>query len=806
MAHLKVPMTLLQDFRLASRLLWKNKAWSIVAVLTLTLGLGANIAIFSVVGLMLSVPLPYPAAERLAYIPQTNTKLGFSQASVSLRDVEDWSNAEGIASLAAFRSRPMAMSGEGEPQHLPAMQVTPSFFATLGVKPALGRDFNASESPESEARVAILSHAMWSGLFRGETGVLGREIRLDGRNYTIVGVMPQGFHFLYRKADVWVPLQLPPEQRERGWRSLSTVARLKLGVSLRQAAAQIDAISARVAREDPKNGKDWRGAVRPIADRVIPKGARASAGAMFGAVGFVLLIACANVASLQLARGMLRRREFALRASLGAGRASLVRLQLAESLLLSLIGGAAGVLISYWTVPLLKRIAPPEMDIFNLARVDVSALGFALAISVGSGVIFGIIPAMALTRGSLAESLQDSSRGSTGGRHMMLRSLVVVEMTLALVLVSGGAMMIRSLIRQQTIDPGFDRFNLTGASILLPATRYAEPQQISGFYSRILENLQRDATVETAALVQTLPLTGDNSYLNVLVEGQSDPRQENTAGNMIVSPGYFGTLRIPLIAGREFTRADHADAEKVAIVNETFARRFWPSDAAPLGRRLRVGGEKAPWLTVVGIARDVRHTGLTDPPRAEFYRPHAQIPERTMMLIARARTAGASTASAIRAAVWQVDPDQPLFRLQSIDDFFMTRSAGALATTKVLGGLAVIALLLAAIGTYSVMAYTAAQRTREIGIRLALGASAQSIFGMVLRGGLALSAIGLFIGLPAAYGVTPLLRMTTEALEAQEAVVYLGVSLLLFAVAIAASLAPAMRAVRVDPATVLRAE
>jgi len=806
MELLRVANTMLQDFRVAMRMLWKNKAWSLVAVITLTLGLGANIAIFSVVGLMLSVPLPYPNADRLVYVPQTNAKLGFSQASVSLRDVEDWGDAEGIASLAAYRSRPMAMSGEGEPQHLPAMQVTPSFLATLNVKPALGRDFNTSEDPDSEARVAILSHAIWSGLFKGETGALGREIRLDGRNYLIVGVMPQGFHFLYRKCDVWVPLHLPPEQRERGWRSLSAVARLRPGVSLRQAASQLDAISARVAREDPKNGKDWRAAVRPIADRVIPKGARASAGAMFGAVGFVLLIACANVASLQLARGMLRRREFALRASLGAGRSSLIRLQLAESLLLSLIGGAAGVLISYWTVPLLKRVAPPEMDIFNLARVDLSALGFALAISVGSGIIFGIIPAMALTRGSLAESLQDSSRGSTGGRHIMLKSLVVAEMTLALVLVSGGAMMIRSLIRQQTIDPGFDRSNLTGAHILLSAARYAEPQQVAGFYSRILENLQRDATVEAAALVQTLPLAGDNSYLNVRVEGQSDPRKENTAGNMIVSPGYFGTLRIPMIAGREFTQSDHADAGKVAVVNETFARRFWPNDAAPLGRRLRVGSENGPWLTVVGIARDVRHNGLTDPPRAEFYRPHAQIPERTMMLIARARKPGESMASAIRAAVWQVDRDQPLFRLQSLEDYFMSRSAGALATTKVLGGLAVIALLLAAIGTYSVMAYTAAQRMREIGIRLALGADAQSILGMVLKGGLTLAALGLTIGLPAAYGVTPLLRMTTEALEAQEASVYIGVSLLLFTVALAASLAPALRAVRVDPASVLRAE
>lgn len=799
-------MGLLSDFRIAARMLAKKKAWTLVAVAALALGLGANIAIFSVVGLMIQVPLPYPDAGQLVHIPQTNAQRGFSQASVSIRDVEDWRAAPGIASIAAYRGRPMAVSGEGEPQHLPAMQVTPEFFSTLGVEPAIGRNFNSTEGPDSDARVAILSHAIWSGLFKGEAAALGREILLDGRNYTIIGVMPQGFHFLYRKSDVWVPLYLTPAQRERGWRGLNTVARLKPGVSIREAASQVDSISARVAGEDLKNGKDWRGAVRPIADRVIPKGARASAGAMFGAVGFVLLIACANVASLQLAQGMQRRREFALRASLGAGRGALMRLQLIESLLLSLTGGACGVIAAYWTVPLLKRVAPPEMDIFRIARVDLSALGFALALSVITGIAAGLVPAWLATRGNLAESLQDANRGSTGGRHFVLKSLVVAEMSLALVLVCGGTMMIRSLIRQQTIDPGFDRFHLTAAQILLPPARYGREQQVAEFFGRVLENLERDATVDSAALVQTLPLAGDNSYLAVRADGQSDPRQEQMAGNMVVSPGYFKTLRIPLIAGREFTRRDRAESERVAIVNETFVNRFWPAGTNPIGRRVQVGGEQNPWLTVVGVARDVRHTGLTDPPRAETYRPHAQVPERAMIVVSRSRPGVSSTAPALRSSVWQVDRDQPLFRLQSLEDFFLTRNAGALATTKVLGGLAVIALLLAGIGTYSVMAYTAAQRLREIGIRLALGATARSVFGMVLNGGLRLSCIGLAVGLPAAYGVTPLLQMATEALEAHEAAVYVAVSLLLFLVALGASIAPAMRAVRVDPASVLHAE
>jgi predicted permease len=367
-------------------------------------------------------------------------------------------------------------------------------------------------------------------------------------------------------------------------------------------------------------------------------------------------------------------------------------------------------------------------------------------------------------------------------------------------------MMIRSLIRQQTTNPGFDRANLTAAHVLLPAVRYPESSQVAEFYSRALENLRRDNGVESAALSQTLPLAGDNSYIAVRVEGQSDPRQDSEAGNMIVSPGYFQTMRIPLIVGRDFHIRDHAKSEGVAIVNESFAHRYWPADPLPLGRRVQVGGGKSAWLTVVGITRDVRHVSISDSPRAEVYRPHSQAQDRTMMLVARSRAVGQSTAGAIRSSVWQVDREQPVFRLQSVEAFLLNRNPGARATTQVMGGLAVIALLLAAIGTYSVMAYTAAQRLREIGIRLALGASATSIFTMVLKGGLTLAGIGLLVGLPAAYGVTPLLRMTTDGLDANEAAVYAGVASLLFIVALAASASPALKAMRINPVRILRSE
>ncbi|WP_321471596.1 ABC transporter permease [uncultured Paludibaculum sp.] len=799
-------MALLQDFRLAARMLARNRGFTLVAVLALSLGVGANVAIFSVVGLMLSVPLPYPNASELAEVPQTNAARGFRRAGVSIQDLRDWRAAAGIASMAAYTSRPAAFSGEGEPQHLPAMQVTPEFFPTLGVAPAMGRVFTSSEGPENEARVAVISHALWQGLYRGAPDVLGREIRLNGGSYTIIGVMPATFHFLYRKSDLWLPLTLEPAQRVRSWRGLSAIARLRPGVTIAQANAQVNSISERIEKEDPRNGEHWRGAVRPLTDRVIAKSARASAGAMFGAVGFVLLIACANVASLQLARGTQRSRELALRSALGAGRAALVRLQLAESLLVSLLAGLVGVVTSYWTVPLLKRIAPPEMQIFELAHVDLSALLFGLTLSIGCAIVFGLLPAWLLTRGNLASMLQSASRGSSAGRHFALNALVVAEMALCLVLVTASTMMIRSLIRQQTMSPGFDTGDLTVAQVLLPQARYPQDTQVVDFYDKTLRNLRRDASLESAALVRSLPLSGDSTYLLLRVEGAQEADRDQAAGDMVVSPGYFHTMRIPLVAGRDFAEQDQAAAKPVIIVNETFAKRCWPREPNPVGRRVKLARDSAPWLTVVGVARDVRHEGINEPPRPEVYRPHAQAADRIMTLVARSRKAGQGAPGSMRSAVWQVDRDQPLFRLQTMEELLLTRNSGERATTKVLFGLAFIALVLAAVGTYGVMAYAAARRVREIGIRLALGASNQSVFRMVLKGGARQAGLGLLIGVPAAYAVTPLLRAASGALDPQDPRVYLGVAALLLVVALAASLAPARRAMRVDPALVLRGE
>jgi putative ABC transport system permease protein len=800
-------MALALDFRLALRTLARNKGWTAVASLALALGIGANVAIFSFVRLMLWTPLPYPHPEQLAYLPQTNPQRGFNQASVSLPDTRDWAAASGIASVAAYNSRPVAISGEGEPQHIPAMQVSPEFFPTLGVAPVLGRAFTPAESPETEARAAIISYELWQGTYRGDPAVLGRDIRLDGRNYSIVGVMPENFEYLFRRTDVWTPLSLEPARRQRGVRSLNAIARLKPGVSISQAAAEVRAISERIEKEDPGSGIGWRGTVWSLSERAMPRGARAAATSMFGAVGFVLLIACANVASLLLARGARRRREFAVRAAIGAGRASLIRLQLIESLLLSVLGGVLGILSAFATIPLLKRISPPDLTLLQTAGLDLPALSFALALSFATAIVFGLIPSCLLTRGDLAPALQESSRGSTRGRHRALSSLVAAEMALALVLVVAGGLMMRSLLRQSYADPGFDKKNLIVGTVLLSAARYPEDPRVVKFFEQVLANLQRDASLESAALVQTIPLGGSNSYNRVRFEGDNDPNIERLAGEMIVSPGYFRAMRIPLLAGREFTTADDAGARKVAIVNQTFVSRFWPNESNPIGRRLKMGADPdSPWIAVVGLARDVHHTNIADPPRPEVYLPHAQDPARSMVVVARGRGGSSGAAAAVRAAVAQAGRDQPVYRLQSFDALLEMRGAGPRATAQVLAVLAAIALILAAVGTYGVVAYTAAQRIREIGIRVALGAAPGQVFSLVLRGGLALGAIGLVIGVPAAYGVAPLLQTIDSGVQPGDQLTYGGVALLLLLVTLAASVVPAWRATRLDPVAVLREE
>ncbi len=785
----------------------RNKGWTAVAAIALALGLGANIAIFSVVGLMVSVPLPYPHADQLIFLPQTNAKMGFRQGNVSLRDVRDWAAASSIASAAAYRSRPLAINTHSEAQYIPAMQVTPEFFPTLGVSPALGRAFLPAESPETESRVAIISHALWQGTYRGESDVLGRSIGLDGRNYSIVGVMPENFEFLFQQVDVWVPLSLTAPQRERSSRFLNALGRLTPGASMAQASAEIQSISERIEKEDAASGLGWRGTARPLADRVIGRGARAAAVSMFGAVGFVLLIACANVASLLLARGTQRRREFAIRAAVGASRGSLVRMQLIESLMLSLLGGAIGVLSAFGTIPLLKSIAPPDLKLFQAASLDLNALAFGLGLSVVTGLFFGVIPSCLLTRGDLTPALLESSRGFSGGRHLILKSLVTAEMALALVLVASGGLMMRSLLRQTTLDPGFDRTNLMVADVLLSPVRYPEKTARVDFFSQVLNNLRRDVGVDSAALVRTVPLSGSNYYERLRLEGDSDAVQERLVGQMVVSPGYFHALRIPLLAGRDFDAGDTATMPKVAIVNEAFLKRYWPNERNPAGRRLNLGSDaRDTWITVVGLARNVLHMNVYDPPRPEVYLPYAQVADATMALVVRGRNGTAGAVGAMRAAVSNVDREQALFRMQSLDALLYSRASGQRATAQVLGYLAGIALVLAAVGTYGVMAYTAAQRIREIGIRLALGATPRDVFHMVLRGGLVLAGIGLAIGIPAAYGVTPLLKAVDSGIQAGDHITFGGVAALLILVALVACVVPAWRATRLEPSAVLRDE
>ncbi len=795
-----------EDIRFGLRMLGRRRGLTGLAILTLALGVGLNTAIFSVVAGYFWAPLPYGDAENLVSLAQTNPGLGIGESRISLSDRQDWGAASSLDSIVAFRPRMASLSGPGAPLSVETVASGPELFEVLRTPAALGRTFNHAERGAGTHRVAVITDGLWRAQFGADSRAVGRDFRLDGRNYTLIGVLPPGFHFLYRPSQVFIPLDISPEAASRrDARNLRALARLAPGVTARQAAQELAALSARLDQRYPATNRGWKADVRPAAHLFLPRNARTALTAMYFGVTFVLLIACVNLASLLLSRGTMRGRELAIRAALGAREGALTRLLLTESALLGLAGGAAGIALAWVALPLLRPMAPAGLGQVENLVLDLRGLAYGLVLSLGSGLLAGWIPAFAMTRGELGRALRGSGRGSTAGGRGTLTGLVVAEVVLSVVLLAASGLMVKSVSGQLTADAGFDRTGLMTAKVSLPEPVYREPRQVADFYRRVLAEIRRDPRVRAAAAAQTLPLAGGDQWSRVTVESSRarDARDENLAGWMVVSDGYFDTLGIPILSGRGFTEWDTPDSPPVVIVNQTMARQYWPGAADPLGQRLKAGGDDAgPWATVIGVARDVRHLGALEPARPEVYVPHAQAPGRAMTLVAR----GGGLAQAMREAVWRVDREQPLYEVESVEALIERGAAGPRATAKVLGFLAIVALLLAATGIYGVIGYLAAQRTREIGVRLALGARRADIFGMVLRGGLARAAAGLVVGLPAAVAVTPVLKSILFGLEPHDGGTFVLVSVLLLAVAGLASLAPALRAMRVDPLRVLREE
>jgi len=798
------------DLRFAFRILSRQKLLTLVAAATLALGIGANTAIFSTVSGILWNTLPYPESERLAAIWGANPKMGFNQASVSFRDIEDWRAVQSFERVSAWRFFQVSLSGSAEPRSTLAVESDAELFEVLREKAALGRTYDDNERQPGEHRAAIITESLWRRDYAADPGILGRDIRLDGANYTVIGIMPPGFTLLYSDAEVFIPLRLTPEQKtNRDTRGLRALARLVPGHTITQADAELQTRAKAIEATEPEAYRGWTAHVSPLELDVIDKGARMSIETMFWAVMGVLLIACANLAALLLARGALRQRELAIRASMGAGQGRIIRLLLTESLTLSFLGGILGAGFAAWAIPVLRSIAPEKFPRLEFVQLDPKALLYTFLLCVTTGLIAGLAPAWLLSRGELASTLREGGRGGTFSRQRLLQSLVTAEVALAMVLLTVTGLLVRSLIGQIYGDPGFDRTHLVTAVVTLPKALYAQDREQAEFHRAAIAALRRDSRIQSASVVQSLPLGGSNTWYVVDIEGRAlGPNERNMAGFLAVLPGYFNTLGVPVLEGRDLSDTDSGDTLKVAVINQTMARRFWPDDPHPVGRRFRAGGpnDPGPYLTVVGICRDVRHQGPAFPPRPEMFVPITQTSSRRMIYLARTNVAPARAADAVRDAIWSVDRNQPISDLQTMDELIDRRLAGPRVTAQILGFLAALALLLAGLGIYGVLSYLTSQRAREIGIRVALGAVPVDIVQLVLRRGFLLSGLGLAIGLACAAATAPLIRNLLAGIQPHDTTSFLLSGGSLLAVALFACAFPVVRALRTDPVSVLREE
>jgi predicted permease len=797
------------DIRFAFRILRRQKLLTCVAALTLALGIGMNTAIFSTVSGILWNTLPYPGSERLVSILGENPQRGIANRSLSFRETEDWRSARTLAGLAEYRYAQVSLRANGGPQSVQAVESDARFFDVLGERATLGRTFDRSEDGPGEHRVAVITEALWHRELGGDPGVIGRELMVDGRLHTIIGVMPPGFDFMYRRVEVFLPLRLTEEQRtRRDVRSVRVVARLAPGASLTQAGDELRALSDSFDDLQSPTERGWIPRLQPLEIDVINRGARLSIQTMFWAVMGVLLIACANIANLLLARGALRQRELAIRAALGAGQGRIVRLLLVESAALALLGGALGLVFAGWALPVLRTLAPTDFPRLELVKLDAAALGYTFLLCLVCSLVAGLAPASLLSRGELAQTLHEGGRAGTASRQRLLQALVAGEVALAMMLLTVTGLLVRSLTNLLYSDPGFVKAGLITTPVTLPQPAYSEGWKQAEFFRAILEALRRDSRIEHASAAQTVPLGDSYNFGPIAVEGRTEEGgQADLAGYMAVLPGFFETMRVPLSSGRDFDERDGDETLRVAIVNETMARHYWPGDRSPAGRRFRLArGEAGAWITVVGVSRDIRIQSPTRPPRREFYLPLAQAPARRMVLLARTNGDPVLAAGAIREAVRGVDRDQPLGLVETMDDMIDRLMAGPRVTVQITGFLAVLALLLAGLGIYGVLSYLTAQRSREIGIRVALGAVRGHVVRLVLGRGLVLAAAGLAAGTASAAALTPLIGSLLEGIQPHDAATFSLSAGTLLAVGLLACAFPVLRALRLDPVRVLRQE
>ena len=806
----------MQDIRYAIRSLRKQPIFTLVAVLTLTLGIGANTAIFSLLYQVLLRPLPYAAADRLVFVWNSYPLMGLPQAAVSIPDYLDRrSQAPAIEDATLFTIRALNLNTDGQPEQLRALAVTPSFFSTLGRRPFIGRAFGDDDAKPGADKFVVLSYGLWSSHFGGDRSIVGRDIRVDGEPYQVTGVLPADFEMPSVGVSMLVPFSFTPDQTSddgRGNEFSSMIARLRPGATIAQANGQIKAIVANNAERLPASRPFWTssgfgGYAVSLRDQLVGD-TRAPLFVLQAGVLVVLLIACANVASLLLMRATGRARELAIRTTLGAGQWRLVRQLLTEGVVLAALGAAGGLALGLAGVRGLVALSTRQIPGMADASLNPAVLAFTMALALVTGLVFGLVPALTVMRGNTNALLkEDTARGSAGKSTGLTRAtLVIAETALALVLLVGAGLLIKSFARLQEVNPGFSADNVLTAQLALPASRYPNPADCRAFWTRLVERVRALSGVTAVGLTSNVPfngMVGSGSYSIVGYtppQGDAQPhgRQE------IVGGDYFRAMQIPLVAGRLFTDADTADSPLVVVIDQFMVKRYF-SDKSPIGQQIRRGGPTSPAFTIVGVVGTINSIDLGEPVAKErLYYPVAQQPRPGMALIVKTRIDPRALVSQVRAAVAEVDPEQPMADVRTMDEWMARSLEGRRAPMLLLALFGVVALTLSAIGIYGVLAFGVAQRAREFGIRQALGANPQAILALVLKQGMRTAGIGVALGLIGSIALTRYLQSLLFGVGAHDISVYAGVTTLLLGVALTACYLPARRATRVAPTVALR--
>jgi putative ABC transport system permease protein len=800
---------LIQDLRYGARMLLKKPGFTLVAVLTLALGIGANVAIFSVVNAVLIQPAPFAEPDRLVWV-WGNIRNAGNRASVSPLDYLDYrAQNTTFEQFAATFTIPtfVNMTGAGEPERLEARVVTGNFFQALGVNAALGRTFLPENERSGANQVIVLSHELWGRRFGADPSIIGKTLTLDGKKFEVIGVAPPSFKFP-RNAELWGPMSfdVEPEMRQRKAHFLRPIGRLKPGVTLAQAQADMDAVARRLESQYPESNTGWNLRMVPLRDQLVGY-IKPTLQMLFAAVGFVLLIACVNVANLSLARAATRRKEIAVRMALGAGRLRIARQMLTESILLALAGGALGVILAAWGVDLIVKFSGDSIPPTAQVGVDGVALTFTLGVSLFTGLFFGLAPALQTTRPQFSETLKDGGKdaGQSALSNRTRSLLVVFETAVAVILLIGAGLLVRSYIRLQQVHPGFDTANMLTTRINLANAKYDSPEKAGAFWRQLHERLAALPGVEAVGMTTELPLSGQPNDTSFTVEGRPavQPGQEFGADFRRVNQDYLRSMRIPLLRGRSFTEQEVRLNAKVILISERLASGVFPNEE-PLGKRLLLGLNEREPFEIVGVVGDIRHRGLDEAPIAAMYLPDIGA-NRTNLTI---RTAGdpMSLAAAVRRETQAIDPDQPVAAIRAMDQVLSESVATPRYRTWLLGLFAIVALALAGLGIYGVIAYTTAQRTREFGVRIAIGAQSRDVLKLVIGQGIKLAFAGAIIGLGAALALTRLLRALLFNVSATDPLTFATVALLLMVVALAACWIPARRATKMDPMVALRDE